>query len=121
MFHDAKQFGHVCNAYTRTRAISRPWIRVCVRASCFTFCVCKKRVHFISRFHELTFINTRTRAVIDRWSAIDHLALFIHLGSGFGKAAHVQQRQKTKHCVREMFEVIICVYVHFFWIYFVWI
>lgn len=110
--HDAIQFGHVGNAHIDAWTIAWFWFSICVNTSCLAFWIRNECIHFISRFHDLTFRCAWTGAVIYRRTTIGHLAF--HLRPSFWKAAHVQQRKKTKHWLREIFEIIICVYVHFF-------
>jgi hypothetical protein len=79
--HNAVHLGHVGNAVNRAGTIARSRVRICVRTLCSAFRIYEESIHFISRFHDLTFVNAGTGAIIYGWPAIGHLA--IHLSPGF--------------------------------------
>ena len=81
--HDAKHLGHVGNAVNRAGTVARPRMRVRVRAFCPAFRVCKERIHFISRLHELTFVHAGAGAIVDGRTPVGHFALFVRLGLCF--------------------------------------
>ena len=72
--HNAVQFGHVGDADMRAGTVAGLWNSICMRAPCIAFRVCNECIHFISRFHDLTFGHARTGAIIHGWSAIRELA-----------------------------------------------
>jgi hypothetical protein len=82
----------------RAGTVAGLWNSICMRAPCIAFRVCNECIHFISRFHDLTFGHARTCAIIHGWPAIRELATHFFIFC-FGKAAHMQQRHKTKHFI----------------------
>ena len=72
--HNAVQLGHVGDTDMRAGTVAGLRNSICMRAPCIAFRVCNECIHFISRFHDLTFGHARTGAIIYGRTAVRHLA-----------------------------------------------